>query len=87
MQTKRESPSTGDRIAVAALVAGAIAPLTYIAIRVLERVRVGAWDVTLVIYERTTGFYWRLLVAVWFASLIGAVVHALLDARPAAIHR
>lgn len=63
-------------VAVSGLVFAAAAPLTYMIIRLFERLRGGVSDPSLILQEAHTGFYWRAAIACWWAGLLAVAAFA-----------
>jgi hypothetical protein len=75
---------SGDRraaLAVAGLVFGLGAPLTYLLARFWERARDGIADASMILSEPHVGFYRRVAVAAWFGGLLAALAFGLLRRR------
>ena len=63
-------------IALAALVFAVAAPAAYGAQRIFERVRSGATDPLLVVFDLHTSFYWRASTAAWWGVVAAIVTFA-----------
>lgn len=71
--------SDEDRVAVgvASLWFGIVASFAYVAQRIVESLRSGPVDLTLVVYSIHTSFYWRALTATFWGGLAAIVAFAL----------
>jgi hypothetical protein len=70
-------------LALAALTFGAASALAYAAQRVFERLRGGAGDPLLVVFDLHTAFYWRAATAAWWGGVAAILVFAVAS-RPRA---
>jgi hypothetical protein len=70
-------------LALSALTFGVASSLAYAAQRVFERVRGGAGDPLLVVFDLHTAFYWRAATAAWWGG-VAAILVVALAARPGA---
>jgi hypothetical protein len=79
--TERSEPRRA--LALAALVFGLTAPLTYVLQRVYERARVGVVDPTLILRSTHVDYLWRVGVATWWAGTCALVTWLTWRERPA----
>ena len=71
--TSREPVGRGH-IALGGLVFALVAPIVYEAERLYELWRGGRSDERLILATTHTSYYWRVAIAVWFASVCAAMV-------------
>jgi hypothetical protein len=74
METNKHS-SARYRLALAGVVFAIVAPLSYQAQRLYEIARFGYADARLILASVHTAFYWRVAIAVWFASACSAIAY------------
>jgi hypothetical protein len=79
-------PNTASRtaVALAGLVFGLTAPMAYVIERIYERLRGGKHIPTLIVAEAHAGFYWRAIIAAWWAGFVALVAARLVRNRPEA---
>lgn len=69
------------RVATASLVAALTAPVAYVVLRLIERVRSGPIDPLSIVGDPHTAFYWRASSAAWWGGLAGMLVCVWLSRR------
>lgn len=65
-----------ERLARAGLLFGIVAPLTYMAERIYERLKGGRIDPAAILQEAHTTFYWRTGIALWFGLVVAVAFYA-----------
>ena len=69
---------TRGAVSFAALIVGIVAPLTYVGLRMFERMSNGVADPSAIVAEaHAPAFFWRAAIATWWAVLCGAMTFAL----------
>ncbi len=88
-ETNRETETPTDArrsaLAFAAMVFALVAPVTYIAERLLEHLRGEAGDPRMVLATLHTVFYWRVAVALWWGGVVAILVFVRLAPTPKAV--
>jgi hypothetical protein len=83
----RPTDARRTALSLAALTFGAASSFAYAAQRVFERLRGGAGDPLLVVFDLHTAFYWRAATAAWWGGVAAILVFAVASRpRGVAVH-